>query len=104
MMVNCPEVIISYQAIARTGAVIIPVMPLLKAPEVRYIAENSAARAIITSVLLLPMLREALADVPMMQHIISTGNPAEIHSEQFIAPENVGHHHTSAPSHPRISA
>jgi long-chain acyl-CoA synthetase len=104
MMINSPEVIIAYQAIARVGAIIIPVMPLLKAPEVRYIAENSAARAVITSVLLLPMVREALADVPTMQHTISTGNPAEIHSEQFIAPENVGHHHASPSSHPRISA
>jgi long-chain acyl-CoA synthetase len=39
-----------------------------------------------------------------MQHIISTGNPADIHNEQFIAPENVGLHDTPAPSHPRISA
>src|SRR6202162_3680236 len=49
MMLNCPEVIVSYQAISRAGAVIIPVMPLLKAPEVHYIAQNSAAKAIITS-------------------------------------------------------
>src|SRR5947209_20481773 len=72
MMLNCPEVIIAYQAIARAGAVIIPVMPLLKGPEVRYIAENSAARAVITSPILLPLLRRALADVSTMKHIIST--------------------------------
>src|SRR5258708_5751042 len=74
MMVNCPEVIISYQAITRAAAVIIPVMPLLKAPEVRYIAENSAAKAIITSPMLLPLLRGALADIPTMQHIIFNGD------------------------------
>jgi long-chain acyl-CoA synthetase len=77
MMVNCPEVIISYQAIARTGAVIIPVMPLLKAPEVQYIAENSAAKAVITSPILLPLLRDALADIPTMQHIICNGDVPE---------------------------
>jgi long-chain acyl-CoA synthetase len=74
MMVNCPEVIISYQAISRAGAAIIPVMPLLKGPEVRYIAENSAAKAIITSPILLPLLRGALANIPTMQHIICTGD------------------------------
>src|SRR6266705_1691919 len=74
MMLNCPEVIIAYQAIARAGGVIIPVMPLLKGPEVRYIAQNSAAKAVITSPVLLPLLRDALAGVPTMQHIISTGN------------------------------
>src|SRR5438270_1889467 len=73
MMLNCPEVIISYQAIARAGGIIIPVMSLLKPPEVRYIAENSAAKAIITSPILLPLLRSALADIPTMQHIIVTG-------------------------------
>ena len=73
MMLNSPEVIISYQAIARAGAIIIPVLPLLKGPEVRYIAENSAAKAIITDSNLLPLLRNVLADVPTMQHIIYTG-------------------------------
>src|SRR5215831_5772414 len=77
MMINCPEVIISYQAIARAGAVIIPVLPLLKGPEIRYIAENSAAKAVITSPILLPLLRNALADVPTMKHIISTGTEGE---------------------------
>lgn len=77
MMVNCPEVIISYQAIARAGAVIIPVMPLLKAPEVQYIAENSAAKAVITSPILLPLLRGALANIPTMQHIICNGDVPE---------------------------
>ncbi|GAC1301850.1 MAG: long-chain-fatty-acid--CoA ligase [Ktedonobacteraceae bacterium] len=84
MMVNCPEVVISYQAIARAGAIIIPVMPLLKGPEVQYIAENSAAKAVITSPILLPLLRSALAGIPTMQHIISTGTV-----EPIIAKGNV---------------
>ena len=74
MMLNCPEVVISYQAIARAGAVIIPVLPLLKGPEVRYIAENSAAKAIITSPVLLPLLQSALTDLPSLRYIISTGD------------------------------
>jgi len=73
MMLNCPEVIIAYQGIPRAGGIIIPVLPLLKAPEVHYIAENSGAKAIITSPVLVPMLRGALADVPTMQYIITTG-------------------------------
>ncbi|HLH62843.1 MAG TPA: long-chain fatty acid--CoA ligase [Ktedonobacteraceae bacterium] len=73
MMINSPEVIVAYQAIARAGAIIVPVLPLLKGPEVRYIAENSAAKAIITSSILLPLLQNALADVSTMEHIIATG-------------------------------
>jgi len=72
MMPNRPEVVIGYQAIARAGAIIIPVLPLLKGPEVRFIAENSGAKAIFTSALLLPLLQNALADLPTMRYIIST--------------------------------
>jgi len=74
MMLNSPEVVFAYQGIPRAGAIIIPVLPLLKPLEVRYIAENSAAKAVITSPVLLPLLRSALADVPTMQHIISAGD------------------------------
>ena len=81
MMLNCPEVIIAYQGIARAGAIIIPVLPLLKGPEVRYIAENSVAKAIITDNKLLPLLRNALADVPSMEHIISTGLEGDVESD-----------------------
>jgi long-chain acyl-CoA synthetase len=81
MMLNCPEVVIAYQAIARAGAIIIPVLPLLKGPEVRYIAENSAAKAVITSPILMPLLQHALADVSTMKHIISTGIDGEERDE-----------------------
>lgn len=73
MMPNALEVVIAYQAIARAGAIIIPVLPLLKGPEVYYIAENSGAKAMFTSVLLLPLLRNALVNIPTMRYIISTG-------------------------------
>jgi long-chain acyl-CoA synthetase len=73
MLPNCPEVLIAYQGIARAGAVIIPVLPLLKGLEVRYIANNSGAKAIVTSAILLPLLRSALVDVPAMRYIITTG-------------------------------
>lgn len=71
-MLNSPEVVIAYQAISRAGGVIIPAMPLLKAPEIHYIATNSQARAIIASPILFPMLEEALRDVPSVQHLIGT--------------------------------
>src|SRR5437588_3061855 len=74
MMLNCPEVLISYQAIARAGAVIIPVLPLLKAQEIHFIAQNSAAKAIITGQVLLPLLQAALAGVSTVQYVISVGD------------------------------
>ncbi|GAC1398329.1 MAG: fatty acid--CoA ligase family protein [Ktedonobacteraceae bacterium] len=72
MMPNRPEVVIGYQAIARAGAVIIPVLPILKGPEIHFIAENSGAKAIFTSAPLLPLLQHALTNLPEMRYIIST--------------------------------
>lgn len=69
---NCPEVVVAYQAISRAGGVIIPAMPLLKAPEIHYIAANSQAKAVIASPILFPLLQEALKDVPSIQHLIGT--------------------------------
>jgi len=76
MMLNSPEVILSYQGIARAGGTIIPVLPLLKAPELRYIAQNSAAKVIVTSPELLPLLQAALADVPTMQYVVVVSEAA----------------------------
>src|SRR5204863_5838003 len=42
MMLNCPEVIISYKAIARAGGIIISVSPLLMPAEGRYIQATSS--------------------------------------------------------------
>jgi long-chain acyl-CoA synthetase len=69
---NCPEVVVAYQAISRAGGVIIPAMPLLKAPEIRYIAANSQAKAVIASSVLFPLLQEALGELPCVQHVIGT--------------------------------
>lgn len=49
MMPNRPEVLVSYPAIWRAGMTAIPVLFVLEANELRYILENSEAKAIITS-------------------------------------------------------
>jgi long-chain acyl-CoA synthetase len=72
MMPNSPEVVLAYQAIARASAVTIPVLPLLKAPEVRYIAENSGAKAVFTSTQLLPLIAAGLSELPDLRYIIIT--------------------------------
>ncbi len=46
---NCPEFIISYYAIAKTGATIVPVNFMFKTDEATYILRDCEASAIITS-------------------------------------------------------
>jgi long-chain acyl-CoA synthetase len=73
MMQNAPQVLIGYQALARIGAITIPVLPLLKPPEVAYIAANSQAVAILTSTWLLHVVQEGLKEAASMRHVIVVG-------------------------------
>src|SRR5262249_36814951 len=49
MLPNCPEVLQSYAAILKVGAVVVPVIFLLSADEVRRILDHSGARLLVTS-------------------------------------------------------
>ncbi|HEX5815024.1 MAG TPA: AMP-binding protein, partial [Methylomirabilota bacterium] len=49
LLPNCPEVMQAYGGILRLGAVIVPVVFLLSADEVRHILEDSEARVVVTS-------------------------------------------------------
>jgi long-chain acyl-CoA synthetase len=73
MMMNSPEVLVSYPAIWRAGGVVVPVLFLLEAHELRYILEDSQAAIIITSPELLDKVREASQRVETVRHIIVSG-------------------------------
>lgn len=73
---NSPQVLISFPGIWRTGATSIPVLFLLEAHEIRYILQNSRAKAVITSPDLHWKIAEAAKDAPALEHVITTGDPA----------------------------
>jgi long-chain acyl-CoA synthetase len=49
LLPNCPEVLQSYAAILKVGAVVVPVIFLLNAPEVRHILEHAEPAVVITA-------------------------------------------------------
>lgn len=71
-MPNCPEVLFSYQGITRIGAVIVPVMYLLHAHEIEFIIKNSKAKAIITSSVTMPKIKEATSGMSNKPAVISS--------------------------------
>jgi len=73
-MNNCPEVPASFQAAWILGAAILPIMPQLVAPELKYILEHSEACAIITSEELNSKVVEAAKGLSSLRHILVTGN------------------------------
>ncbi|MEW5944976.1 MAG: long-chain fatty acid--CoA ligase [bacterium] len=70
---NCPEVLVSYSAVLKIGGVVIPVLFVLQADEVRYILENSGAKAIITSEELADKIKKAAEGVGTVEHVICMG-------------------------------
>jgi long-chain acyl-CoA synthetase len=73
LMANCPEVLISYNAIWRAGAVVTPVVFLTSAAELRHILVDSGAMAAVTTAELLPTVLDAAADAPALRHVIVAG-------------------------------
>jgi long-chain acyl-CoA synthetase len=76
LMANCPEVLISYNAVWRAGAVVTPVVFLVTAAELRHILIDAGAVAVVTSPELLSTVLEAGADAPALRHVIVAGDHA----------------------------
>src|SRR4030043_349396 len=73
-MPNCIEVIQSFGAVLRLGAVIVPINHLMGEDEISYIYRDSGAKVVISSKEFLPKIRAAQAQAPEMKTIILTGD------------------------------
>lgn len=73
MMASCLEVPAAFHALARLGAVIVPIMPQFLAREVAYIVENSGAQVVITSADLAPRIVEATEHIDGFRQILTVG-------------------------------
>ncbi|MGQ9558333.1 MAG: long-chain-fatty-acid--CoA ligase [Desulfurispora sp.] len=73
LLPNHMEFNIAYLAIATCGAVVVPVNPLFKGPELRHIFSDCQARAVITVPPFIPLCQQLQADLPHLKHIIVMG-------------------------------
>jgi long-chain acyl-CoA synthetase len=73
MMPNAPEVLVAYEGIWRGGMTAIPVLFLLEAHELRYILDNSDAKAIVTSPDVHPKIVQAIEGIGRPIKVIVTG-------------------------------
>lgn len=73
IMPNSPAVPVTFMGIFKSGAVFLPVVFGLSAPEIRYILEDSRAIAVITNMELYPKIAEAANGLSTIKHIIITG-------------------------------
>jgi len=73
---NSIESVVSLYGILKAGAVFVMLNPGMKAGKINFILKDSGARAIITHVVKESIFKEALSDVPEMEHMIWCGNKA----------------------------
>jgi len=73
MMRNCPEFVVVSYALARLGAVAIPLNFLLKPPELRYILNHSGAVGAAVQASCLPAIKEAVRGLADFTHLVCCG-------------------------------
>jgi len=81
-MPNIPEWVVAYFAIARIGAVVVPMNTRYKIHEVEYILNNSEATTLFSvgafaGIDYLSMIGEIRGNLPNLKHVIIVGEPGE---------------------------
>src|SRR5579862_5145338 len=77
LMANCPEVLITYSAAWRAGAVVTPLLFLVSEDELRHALADSGAVGVVTTVEFLPKVAGALAGAPGVRFVIVPGVTAD---------------------------
>ena len=70
-MQNCPQYIIAHYAIQRIGAIVVPLNPMYKEAELRYLLNEVEAKAIIAGTELFPRLKSIRSQIPSIEFIIT---------------------------------
>jgi long-chain acyl-CoA synthetase len=72
-MSNCPEVLEAFGAVFRIGAVLLPILFVLTAAELRYMLQDSGAVAVVTDFTQEQKVLEATADLESVKLVIVVG-------------------------------
>jgi len=73
LMANCPEVLITYSAAWRAGAVVTPLIFLVSQDELRNALIDSGAVGVVTTAEFLPKVSAALDGVPSVRFVLVPG-------------------------------
>ena len=86
LMANCPEVLITYSATWRAGAVVTPLIFLVSEDELRHALLDSGAVGVVTTAEFLPKVSAALAGAPSVRFILVPGAGAAPAAPALAAP------------------
>ncbi len=71
---NCPQLIETFLAIFKIGAIVVPVNPALRPSDAAYIYRDSGVRVLVTSVDYLGRVEEACQEAAELEKIIVIGS------------------------------
>lgn len=77
LLPNCHEYFLLYWALVKSGAVVVPVNTRLRADETRHIIGSTEARVVVVHKSFWRLAREALADCPLVETVVTVGFAAE---------------------------
>jgi len=81
MLPNMPDYCASMYALWRLGAVFIPINPMYKAEELRFVLEDSEAEGIIIHSLLYPLLDKVKGELPKLKKVITVAGKVGEHPD-----------------------
>ena len=82
-LANGPEIIMAHYAIIKAGAIVVPLNVMYVAHEIKYIGDDTAAKAVILDSSFLHLFDEFRADLTRLKHIIVVGNSAPENRPRF---------------------
>jgi long-chain acyl-CoA synthetase len=77
LMANCPEVLVTYRAVWRAGAVVTPLIFLVSEDELRHALADSGAVGVVTTPEFLPKVGAAVRDVSTVRFVAVVGGAPE---------------------------
>ena len=69
-LTNCIEIMVTFFAVYRIGAIMVPMNPMLRPDQISYIYKDTGAAVTVTNSMFLPWVREAQKMAPSLKQII----------------------------------
>ncbi|MEW5320981.1 long-chain fatty acid--CoA ligase [Geobacillus thermoleovorans] len=91
-MPNSPEAIVAFSGVLKAGAVVVPVLPLLQAQELRYIFKDCEPKVVLTAEMLWAKVKEAaheLLSPPVIVTLDDAASPRSLRTRMEQAPTSM---------------
>ncbi|KJE26939.1 AMP-binding enzyme family protein [Geobacillus kaustophilus] len=75
-MPNSPEAVVAFSGVLKAGAVVVPVLPLLQAQELRYIFKDCEPKVVLTAEMLWTKVKDAAHELPSPPVIVTLDDAA----------------------------